>query len=638
MLHLRLALIAAGLLLASAAPATSAEDRATPTFSRDIAPIVQSYCAPCHRPGEAAPFSLLSYDDVKKHGGQIVTVTKSRYMPPWLPEPGYGAFEGERRLSDRQVELIRRWVMQGAPKGDRASLPAKPTFVEGWQLGQPDLVLELPQPYTLPPGGMDIYRNFIFPVPVATPRYVRALEIRPGNPKAVHHANVLIDREQSSRNLDRHDGSIGFPGMDLKITSNTFDPDGYFLFWKPGTTPYVDPEGMAWRIDNKTDLVLNMHLQPSGKPEAIRPSIGLYFTDKEPVHHPMLLQLENDQALDIPPGESDFHVADDFTLPVDVDVLGVYPHAHYLGKDLRAYATPPGGKRQEMIWIKRWDQNWQAVYRYAKPMFLPKGTTISMRYTYDNSVANLFNPSQPPRRVTAGNQATDEMAHLWVQVLPRDETNDRSRLALQEELARVKLRKDPADFSANYNLGAVLSLQDKFEDAIPFLNRALESAPTDAAAHNTLGAVLRGSGRLDEAIRQFQEAVNLRPDYPDARYNLADALLAAGNLNDGVVEFRTLVQANPQDVAAKGKLSAALQQLGTQLASKRRLPEALAMMEEARTITPDDADLLTNIGAALASMGRYQEAEAEFVRALQLAPDHEVARRNLALVKKSLGK
>src|ERR1051326_6038897 len=168
------------------------------TFNKHIAPIVFEYCAPCHRPGEAAPFSLLRYQDVAKHAQQIVTVTKIRYMPPWLPAPGAVKFADERRLSDNQIRLIERWVEGGEPEGRATDLPPIPKFTAGWQLGQPDLVLTLPKAYALAGGGRDVYRNFIFPFSLAETRYVRALEIRPGNKRVVHHANLLIDRNRSS--------------------------------------------------------------------------------------------------------------------------------------------------------------------------------------------------------------------------------------------------------------------------------------------------------------------------------------------------------------------------------------------------------------------------------------------------------
>ncbi len=347
------------------------------TFNHDIAPVIFHSCSSCHRPGEAAPFSLLTYEDVKKHARQIAEVTRTRNMPPWLPAPQDLKFADEMRLPDAQIALIQRWVDEGAVEGAALDLPPQPKFVEGWQLGTPDLILTAEKPLVLPPQGTDTYWNFIFPIPIRETRWVKAIEIRPGDKRYVHHANILVDRAGSLRNREAAPGA-GFGGMEIRIESQVFDPDSHLLFWKPGTVPYVEPEGMALRLDKGTDLILNTHLQPSGKPEVIQPSIGLYFTSKPATKLPMLLQLENDAKLDIPAGKKDFEVTDEFTLPIDVDLLAIYPHAHYLGKEIQAFATLPDGTRETLIQIPRWNLSWQAVYRYEQPVLLPKGTAVTL--------------------------------------------------------------------------------------------------------------------------------------------------------------------------------------------------------------------------------------------------------------------
>ena len=270
------------------------------TFNRDIAPIMFRSCAACHHPGGAGPFSVLTYKDAKEHGQQIVAVTRTRSMPPWLPEEGNLKFADELRLSDQEITAIQEWVQQGAVEGNSVDLPARPEFAEGWELGKPDLILTARKPFVLPASGTDQYWNFILPVPISQTRWLKSIEIKPGQKHMVHHANVLVDRTQASRAREKAPGS-GFAGMEIRLESEAFDPDSHFLFWKPGTIPYVEPEGMALRLDKGTDLVLNMHMQPSGKSEVILPSIGLYFTDHPATMYPMLLQIENDPALDIPP-------------------------------------------------------------------------------------------------------------------------------------------------------------------------------------------------------------------------------------------------------------------------------------------------------------------------------------------------
>jgi Tfp pilus assembly protein PilF/mono/diheme cytochrome c family protein len=563
------------------------------TFNRDIAPVVYHYCASCHRPGEAGPFPLLTYEDVKRHGHQIVAVTQTRFMPPWLPEPQDVKFADERRLSDDQIAKIRMWVDQGMLEGKPSDLPPKPKFVEGWQLGQPDLILKAEKPYMLQANGIDQYWNFIFPVPIHETRWVRAVEIHPGDKRVVHHANILVDRYESARRMEKDKGS-GFGGMEIRIESEVFDPDSHFLFWKPGTVVTNEPDGMALRLDKGTDLVLNAHLQPSGKVEPVQPSIGLYFTDKPATVHPMLLQLQNDAALDIPAGDSNFVVTDEFTLPIDVDLLGVYPHAHYLGKDLLATALLPDGTTKTLIHIKHWDVNWQAVYRYAEPVFLPKNTVLKMRYVYDNSEANTANPNHPPKRVLGGNLAIDEMAHLWLQVLPKSDPSRPGdpRMVLQEAWARHEVEKAPNSFESRYNLGEMLQARGELDEAIEQFQAAVAVRPTDAVANNALGGALLAKGDLAGSVKCFNVALTSQPDYFDAHYNLGNAL------------------------AAQGDFSGAAEQFG-----------------DAAKLNPDDANTQANLGTALVQLGRLGEAKSHYEAALRIDPSNQLARDNLQQLK-----
>jgi tetratricopeptide (TPR) repeat protein len=566
------------------------------TFNRDIAPIIFQNCTPCHRPGEAGPFSLVSYADVKRHGHQIVAVTRERIMPPWLPEPQELKFSDERRLSNQQIDLIRKWVEEGEVEGRSDDLPPVPTFVEGWQIGPPDLIVKASQPYPVAAAGTDLYWNFILPIPINQTRWVKAVEIRPGDKRLVHHANILVDRLGISRRSEKEPGA-GFPGMDLRIESEFFEPESHFLFWKPGSVPYVEPDGLALRLDPGTDLVLNTHLQPSGKPELLQPSIGVYFTDKPATQFPMLLQLERDAMLDIPPGEKNFVVTDRFTLPIDVDVLGIYPHAHYLGKDLLAEAILPDGNAETLIHITRWDLNWQAVFRYQNPVTLPKGTVIAMRYVYDNSADNIRNPNDPPKRVRAGNSSTDEMSHLWLQVLPRTviPVQGDPRRILQEALSRHHAEQDPTDYVAHYNLAAMLEDRGDPRGGIAEYELALRIRPEDAVIHNALGRALLTTGDASGAIAHFQKATQARPEYFDAHYNLGVALASQGNIAEALTQFR-----------------------------------------EAVRLSPNDAGAQANLGSVLAQAGKFVEAKTCLERALQIDPGHQLARENLDSVNEML--
>jgi Flp pilus assembly protein TadD len=550
-------------------------------------------------------------------------------MPPWPPEPGFEEFIGERRLSDDQIGAIQLWVQQGAAEGVGPTVSPAPKFTEGWQLGQPDLIVKAAQSYTLPAGGSDVFRNFVIPVSVSSTRYVRAVEILPGNKKIVHHANIIIDRTGLARRRDEQDPEVGFGGMDVAMESDNFEPDSHFLFWKPGTPAHTEPDDMSWRIDNATDLVLNMHLQPSGKPEVIQPSVGLYFSDKPPSRFPMLLQLEHDGALDIPPGKKDFVVKDDFQLPVDVDVLAVYPHAHYLGKDLKGFATLPDGTKKWLIWIKDWDINWQAVYRYAKPVFLPKGTTLSMRYSYDNSAENVRNPNHPPKRVLAGDKSSDEMSHLWIQVLPR--SRDDVRSILQEALMRQRLKKYPADFTAHFNLGSILLSQTKPQEAIGHFREALRVKPDDAVAHTNLGAALQSIDQFEEAASHFREALRIRPDYTNARYNLGNLRLSEGNVGEAIIQFSEVLRSQPDDADAHNNL-------GEALAIQGSLDQAFSRFSEALRINPNHSNAHNNLGKVFAIRKDLTNAVAHFEQALRINPDHPEAKENLKRARAQIGK
>jgi Flp pilus assembly protein TadD len=591
------------------------------TFAQNIAPIVYQNCAPCHRPGETAPFPLLSYADVKKRAAQIAAVTHNGFMPPWLPEEGYGDFAGSRRLSAEQIRTIADWVAEGAPEGE--NVPTPPRFREGWQLGTPDLVLEAPEAARVPDSGLDVYWNFIFRPNVAKTRYVRAVEIRPGNPRVVHHANLMIDRTGSAP-------GTGFPGMDVTILRSPFDPDGHFLFWKPGSVPHSELAGFAWRLEPGNALVLNTHMHPSGKPEEVRPTIGLYFTEKPQTRFPLLLQLEDDEDLDIPAGAADFTVSDSFRLPMDVDVLAVYPHAHYLGKRLEAYATLPDGTRKWLIRIPQWDSNWQAVYDYREPLFLPKGTVIAMRYHYDNSAANPRNPHQPPRRVRAGNETTDEMAHLWLQVLPRG-AGDRRR-ELQEAMMQHRLEKNPDDFTANFNLGAVMLSRLDAQGAVSMLETAVRISPQRADAHNMLGLALATTGRSAEATAQYQMALEIQPDLASARFNLANALMKSGKLEEAIAAYRRVQASEPGFATVRERLARALSAHARRLKADDRIAEAVAECREAIALDPDDGEAHGDLGALLMLQGRFPDALDELNRALELDPADFEARENRDLL------
>jgi len=398
------------------------------TFSRDIAPILYKHCAGCHHPGQVAPFSLLTYEDAARRGKLIAKVTADRYMPPWKPEPGYGRFQGERRLGADEIQKIAQWALAGAPEGDPRQLPPPPKFAAGWQLGPPDLVAQMPKPFTVPADGPDLYQCFVVPLPVAELKYERAVEFRPGNAQVVHHALMFLDPMHSARHNGTSYPCFGTPG---------FLPSGALGGWSPGSAAIVMPPGTATKLYKDTDMVLQLHFHPTGKPETVQASVGLYFTAQAPTRHLVDIPLVS-RNIDIPPGATAYKASDSFELPVDIDAVGIIPHAHYICRDMKGWAILPGGRKVWLIWIRDWDFNWQEQYHYQSPIRLPAGTRVFMEFSYDNSDANPHNPNHPPRRVEWGPDSTDEMAGLHIQAIPvRESDLDELGRALWGKLVRT---------------------------------------------------------------------------------------------------------------------------------------------------------------------------------------------------------
>jgi hypothetical protein len=386
---------------------------AAPTFSVDVAPVLYRHCASCHRPGGVAPFSLLTYEDASKRAKLIAAVTRKGFMPPWLPAAPH--FENERKLSAAEIALLGRWALSGAPQGNAARTPAPPVFPDGWQLGAPDREAEMAAAFEVPPEGADLYRCFVIPAKGGADQWVRALDVRPGNPRVVHHVLVFQDTTRSARKRDTGSGyeCFGTPG---------FLPARGLGGWTPGGLPVRMPEGAPVLLRGTADLVLQVHYHPTGKPEQDRTRLGLYFTADKPSRRVMDIPLTSNR-IDIPPGERLYKVTDHFTLPVAVDALAIAPHAHYVCKSMYGYAVLPDGTRRTVIRIPDWNFNWQQQYTYAKPVRLPEGTRVEMEFIYDNSAANPRNPHQPPQRVVWGPGSNDELAGLHIAVTPVKESD-----------------------------------------------------------------------------------------------------------------------------------------------------------------------------------------------------------------------
>jgi len=437
------------LLLAVAHAAQTPTSASSPTFNKDIAPILYQNCAICHRAGEVAPFPLLTYQDASKRAKLLATVTERRYMPPWKAEHGYGEFANERRLTDEQIAKIRSWADAGAPEGNPADKTAAPVFADGWLGGQPDKVLTLPSKYSLAADGPDQFQCFVVPMNLDRDAYVSGLEFRPENRRIVHHVLVFLDPNNAARSMANSEGQypcFGGPKFQGALIGG----------WAPGSVPLADSEPGLRPIPKNSDLVIQIHYHPSGKPEVDRSSLGLRLTDRPGSRGRTALILFN-RRLDIAPGDAHHVVKASLVMPKDVQLFGIAPHAHYLGKEMKIAAYLPDGSEKPLIWIKDWDFNWQGAYQYAKPVALPKGTRIEMEYVYDNSEKNPRNPAHPPVRVKWGEQTTDEMAVAFLSVnLPPDEIAE-----FQQEIIAQYLEQILAQGATLEDLPPELSAQQR---------------------------------------------------------------------------------------------------------------------------------------------------------------------------------
>ena len=434
-------------MYASATSQQAAPPAQIPTFTEHVAPILFEHCASCHRPGEAAPFALLRHEDAKKRARMIARVTSERFMPPWHAEPGHVAFVGERRLAAAEIETLRAWADAGAPEGPPERLPELPEFASGWQLGEPDLVVEMEGSFEVPADGPDIYRNFVAKLALDEEKWVRAIELRPSARKSVHHSLFFVDTTGSARELDGKDGKAGFRGMSFagggrrvgRDGSETLGGWGQLGGWAVGMTPQFLPDGLAMHLPSGADIVLQTHFHPSGKVEHEKSTLGLWFGEKPKrsltaVQLPPLFGALH--GIDIPAGEKRYELRDSFTLPVAVDGISIGGHAHYLCTDLRATATLPDGKAVVLLDIARWDFNWQDRYTFAHPVRLPAGTKLDFVLHYDNSADNAANPNDPPRRVRWGRESEDEMGSLTLQAVCVDEADlPKLRSAFQQHVA-----------------------------------------------------------------------------------------------------------------------------------------------------------------------------------------------------------
>ena len=550
------------------------------TFNTDIAPILFEACVSCHRTNGPGPFPLTTYDEVRRHATQIAQVTASRFMPPWKVEPGVSHFVGQRLLTDAEIAAIGAWVKAGTPQGDGA-LPSAPKFADGWLLGKPDMVVRPEGVYRLPALQTDAFRIFAIRVPVSKRTYVTGIEFHPGNARVVHHANIRIDRTPATRTLDAADPLPGYDGL---MPRSAEYPDGHFLGWTPGqVAPLVQPD-LAWTLEPGSDLVVQLHLQPTGAEEDVMPEIGLYFSTQAPTHTPSILRLGS-QGIDIPPGDAHYTIRDSYVLPVDVQLLAIQPHAHYRAKIIKGTAQFPDGTSRTVMHITDWDFRWQHVYREQQPIALPKGTRLSMEYVYDNSAQNVRNPQLPPTQVYWGQRSRDEMGDLWFQLLAR---NDADRARMNSEITAKMTNEDIIGYET-----------------------MLKVNPSDAELHDDVALLYMGMGFAANAVRHFQASAALKPNSAAAQFNLGTALAQAGQLTESLAAFRTALAIKPDYAAARGNLARVLLITGD-------ADGALKEFREAVRADASNPQNLLGLADALAQKGAFDQAVEALDRALRL--------------------
>jgi hypothetical protein len=395
------------LILAAIAPAAEV------TYTKDVAPILWKNCAGCHRPGDVGPFSLLTYDDAKKRADFIAKITAERRMPPWKPEPGFGHFLDERRLSEADLQCLASWAAEGAPEGRPEDLPPPPEFPTGdWQMGKPDLVLKMAEPFDVPADGRDVFRCFVIPMNLDKDVVVSGVEFHPGNRRVVHHALFFLDKSGKARKLDEAQPGYGyasFGGIGLI-------PSGGIGGWAPGAGIRHFPDGMGNLAQKGSDLVLQIHYHPDGKAETDQSELAVYYTRSKSPRIVAALMMGN-RDIDIAPGSKRYRLAASVTLPADLQAVGVSPHMHWLGREMKLDATLPDGRVEHLLWIRDWDFNWQGQYLYRDLVSLPKGTRLDLEAFYDNSADNPSNPNDPPQAAHFGEQTTDEMCFCWLQFI-----------------------------------------------------------------------------------------------------------------------------------------------------------------------------------------------------------------------------
>jgi hypothetical protein len=377
-----------------------------PTFSKDVAPILQEHCQGCHRPGEAAPMSLLSYEQARPWAKAIKAAVASKKMPPWPADPTVGHFRNDRSLASKDRDTLIAWVDAGAPQGNPKDLPKPATFVDGWNIGKPDRVIEMSEAFQVPPSGTIDYQYVILPLNLTQDTWIQAAEVRPGNRATVHHVIAFIREPGSKWNRDRRPGEVFVPEKNAKGEREGFGGD-MLAGYAPGLPATLLEPGTARLVKAGSDVVFQLHYTANGKPGEDKTKVGVVFAKEKPQQRILTLGAQNNKFV-IPAGDPNYKVDSEMELNHDTKLVAMLPHMHLRGKDFEYRAVYPTGETKTLLRVPRYDFSWQLWYDVANGIELPKGTKIQCTAHFDNSANNPANPDAT-KEVKWGDQSWEEM-------------------------------------------------------------------------------------------------------------------------------------------------------------------------------------------------------------------------------------
>jgi hypothetical protein len=395
--------------------AAAATDKPVPTFSKDVAPIMQQNCQACHRPGEAAPFSLLTYKEARPWASSIKEAVTLKKMPPWFADPHFGKFSNDRSMAQKDIDTIVAWVNAGAPEGDPKDLPKAVNFVNGWNIGKPDMTVAMPAKFDIPAKGTIDYQYVLVPLNLTEDKWIQGAEVRPGNRALVHHVIAFV-RPKGSKWMK--DAQPGVPYVPKKGEEESGENE-FLVGYAPGVPAQLLPDGQGKLIKAGSDIILQLHYTANGKAGTDQSTIGLVYASKPVTQRVFTIAAQNNKFV-IPAGDPNYEVKSTFEFGADTKVTSLLPHMHLRGKDFLFKAVYPTGESQVLLSVPHYDFSWQLNYNPAQDLIMPKGSKIECVAHYDNSANNPSNPDAT-KEVRYGDQSWEEMMFGFFDVvIPAD--------------------------------------------------------------------------------------------------------------------------------------------------------------------------------------------------------------------------